>query len=291
MHVRTSVRMKERARELLEAGWARSRIARELGVSPSTVTRYARVLGYPDARRRPSPTNWSEVQTQYDEGHTIDECREAFGFSYGAWDKAVMRGDLVPRPRNNGELGLPTRDRVEALLGRGMTQAQIGRELGLTKSTVAYHVRRLGRRADPRFVRRYDWNEVQRAIDEEGFSMAECRRRFGFCAETWYRAVQSGEIVPRPHLIPIQALLVVGRQATSRTHLKQRLIAEGLKENKCEQCGLVDWRGQSIALELHHTNGDGEDNRLVNLEILCPNCHAQTSTWGGRNKKYHKRAE
>lgn len=122
----------------------RVRIARALGVSPSTITRHARILGYPDARRRPSITDWSSVQAYYDEGHTIDECRERFGFSYGAWDKAVTRGDLIPRVRSSGELGRSTRDRVEALLAEGRSQSEIARELSITKSTVAYHVRSLG---------------------------------------------------------------------------------------------------------------------------------------------------
>jgi predicted HNH restriction endonuclease len=37
-------------------------------------------------------------------------------------------------------------------------------------------------------------------------------------------------------------------------------------------------------MELHHVNGDGTDNRLVNLKLLCPNCHSQTANWGGRAK-------
>ncbi len=40
----------------------------------------------------------------------------------------------------------------------------------------------------------------------------------------------------------------------------------------------------TLSLELHHVNGDGQDNRLENLMLLCPNCHSQTDTWGARNK-------
>jgi 5-methylcytosine-specific restriction endonuclease McrA len=71
--------------------------------------------------------------------------------------------------------------------------------------------------------------------------------------------------------------------------LKKRLIDAGLLENRCERCGLTDWRGEPLGLELHHKNGDGKDNRLPNLEILCPNCHAQTDSWGGRNA--HRKSE
>lgn len=42
--------------------------------------------------------------------------------------------------------------------------------------------------------------------------------------------------------------------------------------------------GQKIALELDHINGNNRDNRIENLRILCPNCHAMTDTWRGRNK-------
>ncbi len=62
-----------------------------------------------------------------------------------------------------------------------------------------------------------------------------------------------------------------------------RLIADGLKENVCERCGLRDWLGQPIVMQLHHVNGLGKDNRLENIEFLCPNCHALTLNWGGRN--------
>jgi DNA-binding CsgD family transcriptional regulator len=277
--------MEDRIGKRLARGVARARIAAELGISPSTVTRHARLLGYPDARRRPSITDWSRVQAYYDEGHSIDECRLRFGFSYGAWDKAVVRGDLVTRSRRNGELGLATRDQVEGCLARGMSQAQVSRELGLAKSTVAYHARRLGRRADPRFARRHDWSAVQRAIDDEGLSMRTCRDRFGFSVESWRRAVGRGEIIPRPHTIPLADLLVAGRLATNRSYLKRRLIVAGLKEDRCERCGLTEWHGQRLPAQLHHVNGDKHDNRITNLSLLCPNCHALTANWGGRNKR------
>lgn len=65
--------------------------------------------------------------------------------------------------------------------------------------------------------------------------------------------------------------------------LKQKLIKEKLKENKCEICGLSEWLGKPIPLELHHKNCNHYDNSLDNLQILCPNCHALQPGNSGAN--------
>ena len=50
----------------------------------------------------------------------------------------------------------------------------------------------------------------------------------------------------------------------------------------CERCGLETWQGLPIPLEIHHINGDNTDNRLENLQLLCPNCHALTNNYRGK---------
>jgi len=67
--------------------------------------------------------------------------------------------------------------------------------------------------------------------------------------------------------------------------LRKRLIREGFFRHQCSSCGLEDWMGCKIPLELDHINGDNKDNRLLNLRLLCPNCHAQTPTYRGLNIK------
>ena len=88
----------------------------------------------------------------------------------------------------------------------------------------------------------------------------------------------------------IELLLVADRPQTGRSHLKHRLIQAGLKDNRCEQCGITEWQGKSLVMHLHHINGDGHDNRLENIELLCANCHSLTDTYGGRNGHRRKKA-
>ena len=183
--------------------------------------------------------------------------------------------------RGPREVPSVTRARVAWLRQNGLTYVQIARRLGLAKSTVAYHARRLGEPADDRFAKRYDWAEVQRAVDA-GLSLRGCMNRFGFSRDAWGKAVKRGELVPRDWVTPIGELLVAGRPRR-RGHLKNRLLGAGLKQNRCEECGITDWRGKPLAMALHHVNGDRNDNRLENLKFLCPNCHAQTPNYGGRN--------
>ena len=58
-----------------------------------------------------------------------------------------------------------------------------------------------------------------------------------------------------------------------------------LRGRKCECCGLTEWMGEEINLEIHHINGDRTNNTLNNLQLLCPNCHSYTENWRGRGKK------
>lgn len=65
--------------------------------------------------------------------------------------------------------------------------------------------------------------------------------------------------------------------------LRLKLLEDGIKEKKCEICLLSMWNGRLIPLELHHIDGNRFNNCLENLQILCPNCHAQTSNNCGKN--------
>ena len=84
-----------------------------------------------------------------------------------------------------------------------------------------------------------------------------------------------------------------GRLTESIEKVKQGLVAERptirkvltkLRGYKCEVCGLSDWQGEKITLQVDHTDGNAGNNALANLRLICPNCHSQTKTYGGGNK-------
>ena len=85
------------------------------------------------------------------------------------------------------------------------------------------------------------------------------------------------------HYIPFEEYIKVGKVQTNKLRIK--LLKEGLKQPKCERCGNTEWEGQQIPLEVHHVDGNKDHNELDNLQLLCPNCHALTSTYRGRNIK------
>lgn len=68
------------------------------------------------------------------------------------------------------------------------------------------------------------------------------------------------------------------------SNLKEKLFILKYKERKCECCGVgEEWQGKPLTLELHHIDGNHNNNNLDNLQILCPNCHSQTDSF--RKKK------
>ena len=63
---------------------------------------------------------------------------------------------------------------------------------------------------------------------------------------------------------------------------RRRVLEE--QDHKCAHCGIGEWQGQPLTLEVDHKDGNTENNSRENLEGLCPNCHSITDTWRGRNK-------
>lgn len=103
-----------------------------------------------------------------------------------------------------------------------------------------------------------------------------------------YKTNQSGKGTSKARMegngkIPLNEILEGNHPQYQTFKLKNRLFQEGLKQNRCEECGVSEWNGKFIACELDHVNGNRTDHRLENLKVLCPNCHSQTSTFRAKN--------
>lgn len=103
-----------------------------------------------------------------------------------------------------------------------------------------------------------------------------------------YKPNQSGKGIKRnveSRTINIEDILKGDYPNYQTFKLKNRLLKEGYKEYRCENCGLSTWNKLPIPLELHHIDGNRNNHKLENLQMLCPNCHAQTDTYRAKNIK------
>jgi hypothetical protein len=174
------------------------------------------------------------------------------------------------------------KDKIIELLKEGKSYNYIVENIGCSKATINYHAKNLGL---AKTAVQYDWKAVQEYHDE-GHSRLECSIKFGFSKGAWDKAISQKRLIPnRLWITPIEDYLVSDRPRTGRTTLKRRLIKEGLLVDKCSECGIIEWRGKKLSLDIHHINGIKTDNRLENLCLLCPNCHRQTDTFAGKNNK------
>lgn len=131
-------------------------------------------------------------------------------------------------------------------------------------------------------TKHFDWKTIQ-AYYDEGHTLNDCKAKFRFHHAAWTKAVNRGEIKPRlsngkDSLIPLE-------QLKSRQGIKLRLLKDGTLKNECAICGNPgEHLGNPLPLHLDHINGNKYHNWIGNLRLLCPNCHAQQPTSGGKNK-------
>lgn len=87
------------------------------------------------------------------------------------------------------------------------------------------------------------------------------------------------------NLITLEKLktLLVKNSKLQTSKAKKYLFKYGLKENKCEICGLAEWQNKPLNLQLHHIDGIYNNHEIENLQIICPNCHSQTENFVGKN--------
>jgi len=87
-------------------------------------------------------------------------------------------------------------------------------------------------------------------------------------------------------LLPLEQILIENSKYINGTNIKKKLYKEELKEEKCELCGIGNiWNNKKLTLQLDHINGVHSDNRIENLQIICPNCHSCTENYCAKNIK------
>ena len=93
--------------------------------------------------------------------------------------------------------------------------------------------------------------------------------------QNWRKGERDSKYIP--------AIEYIKKDCVKSHILKEKLLKDGLKERRCEICGLTKWLDIDIPLELHHIDGNHFNNELNNLQILCPNCHALQGNNSGAN--------
>lgn len=142
--------------------------------------------------------------------------------------------------------------------------------------------------------------EIEAWISEE-LSLAEISRRLNCKFETlksylkkWkidYKG-QQGQKGRNKGKFYKTAVEYLNSNSLIKSHfLKQKLLRDGLKKHQCELCGMREWLGNPIPLELHHIDGNHYNNSLENLKLLCPNCHAIQENNSGKNTISHRKKE
>lgn len=262
------------------------------------------------------PLDTDEVLGLHERGLSAKAIADELGTTSKRVRTVLGRQGLIP----NGRVG-PKNATVEveaineiilAMRRQGVSVRSIAAEIGMSNTATSYRLRSINENLPEservltttrvrKSTRTWTDEQLAQAVEQEN-SIVGCIRRLGLAensARNWQVIKQEIERLglSTEHWSPARrarsaslslAKIMVEGSSYATHNLRQRLIAEGVKEHRCEGCGLTEWLGQPIPLELDHINGVRNDHRLSNLRLLCPNCHSQTPTWRGRKNRMNK---
>jgi hypothetical protein len=129
-----------------------------------------------------------------------------------------------------------------------------------------------------------NFNNIKRRLTEVGCDIQELQLK------SKSKSLNALKCSHASSKIPLDRILIIDSPYRDNRSLKKRLLEEQLIIHECSSCGIgPKWNEKELVLQLDHKNGINNDNRLINLRLLCPNCHSQTETFCGRHKSVHKR--
>ena len=105
-----------------------------------------------------------------------------------------------------------------------------------------------------------------------------------FTGQRWQESPNQTVVFPSKEKYSLDQVFIKNSPVTQKV-LRGYVERHNILEYKCQTCGCDGhWQNGIISLEIDHINGDNTDNQVTNLRYLCPNCHALTETYRGRNK-------
>jgi len=201
-----------------------------------------------------------------------------------------------------------SKNKLEELTSTGMSIREIATDQGVAYSTVRHWLKKYGLKTlnNPSGRRGPTLSDIDRvkSVAKESISISDLLRNLGMSISgSGWRSISKyidDNNIDTSHFMTRSEMtkhLSFKRRKTLQEYLdtrksingqevRKKLVEEGYSEDKCELCNLPnEWNGQPLTLQLDHIDGNRYNNTIQNFRIICPNCHTQTKTHSGKNRK------